>query len=130
MLMLPHPLPPKQGRLEGGNDLAEFGLFSLKQSCRASRSRWAAVTPDGPDWGWVGAMSRCSDPGHRLPVYSCGAVVQRKGQWHQQRLQGLTRRSMYLEGGLLQDKEGKKKVLMERHGCMLFIASFSHYPTW
>lgn len=74
--------------------------------------------------------SRCSDPGHCLPVSSRRASLQRKGQWHQQRLQGLTCRTMYLEGGLLQDKEGKKEVLMERHGCMLFITSFSHYPTW
>lgn len=70
-------------------------------------------------------MSRCRNPGHRLPVHSCRAVLHRKGQWHQQRLQGLTRSSVCSEGGLLQDKEGKKKVLMERHGCMLFITSFS-----
>lgn len=64
------------------------------------------MTPDGPGWPWARAMQRCSDPGHRLPVSSKsaeeGAVAPAK-PYVQDR------------GGLLQNKEGKKEVLMDGH---------------
>lgn len=57
-------------------------------------------------------------------LFLAAEFLQRNRQQHQQRLQGHTCRAMYLGGGLLWDKEGRKEVIMETHVCVQFMTFF------